>query len=229
MSFIGFPTNPPPIFPALNPLAFPIHKKPTFSAWEHKSVSGAQYQTARQAYPNWEFELQYAEDSWLREQTQNNPIYVPNSPNVELETISQLFLSCYGSYGEFWYSDPEDNSRSGQFIYTGDGSTTVFRVIRTWGFEPFARVEPVGGINIYDPALAVYLDGVSQPYSTFTVTNDLTGTHLNFNSAPALGVTITMDFSYYYRCQWKEDMQQYNQWAYNLWQLRKAEFRSVKP
>src|SRR5579863_4236208 len=161
MSYINFPTNPPPVFPALPVVGFPVRKSPIFSAWEHKSVTGMQYQTARQVYPNWDFQLQYGDSAWLREQTQNNPIYLPNSPYVEFEAISQLFLSCLGSYGEFWYDDLEDDSRTGQVVAVGDGATTSFRIVRTWGTGPLARLEPVGGINLLQP-VALYLNGVPQ-------------------------------------------------------------------
>lgn len=231
MSFIAFPSDPPPTFPDLSVMGFPIHKKPYFSAWEHKSVLGSQYQTARQVYPNWEFILQYGEESWLREQTQNNPIYTANSPYREFEAISQLFMSCYGSYGEFWYKDASDASRSGQIIATGDATRLSFRVVRTWGVNPTVGLpvqmtEPVGGVDLNLP-IAVYVNGSPISSSNYTVTNDLTGSFLTFTYEPT-GI-ITMDFSFFYRCRFKEDMQQYDQWAYNLWQLGKCEFRSVKP
>ena len=228
MSYIQYP-NPTPIFPALPVVGFPVHKKPLFTGWQHKSVTGREYLTARQVYPNWDFELQFSKDSWLREQTQNNPLYTPNSPHVEFEAISQLFLSCYGTYGEFYYDDPEDDSRLGQPIAIGDGMTTTFLVLRTWGFTPLARVEPVGGVN-FGQAINVYFNGGS-PISPlfYSVTNDPSGSHLNFSTAPEAGVVITMDFSFFYRCRWKDDMQEYQQFNYNLWELGKCEFKSTKP
>ena len=230
MSFVQYPSDPPPVFPALPPQGFPVTKRPVFTGWEHRSIAGQQWQTARQAYPNWEFELQYADDSWLREQTQNVEVYAPNSPRVEFEALSQLFLRCFGNYGEFWYDDPEDDSRFGQAIAIADGVAFSYRVVRTWGLVgSLARVEPVGGVNLSQP-VNVYLDGGSPISSSlYTVTNDLHGSFLNLTTVPAAGVAITMDFNFYYRCRWLEDGQQYEQWAYNLWQLGKAKFRSVKP
>ena len=226
MSYIDYP-NPTPVFPALPVVGFPVHKKPLFTGWQHKSVTGRTYLTARQVYPNWDFELQFSKDSWLREQTQNNPIYGPNSPHVEFEAISQLFLSCYGTYGEFYYDDPEDDSRLGQSIGIGDGVTTTFRVMRTWGSTPLARVEPVGGANLGQP-ITVYLNGTPLA-GAWGVNNTSSGTYLTFSSAPGAGVAITMDFSFFYRCRWKDDMQEYQQFNYNLWELGKCEFRSTKP
>lgn len=228
MSFVNYPTNPPPLFPKLPPEGFPVRKTPIFTAWEHKSVAGFQYQTARQVYPNWDFQLQYGDSSWLREQTQNSVLFATNSPFVEFEALSQLFLKCLGSYGEFWYDDPEDDSRTGQIIAIGNGSASSFRIMRTWGIEPLARLEPVGGVNLGN-TIAVYLNGVVQLTNTYTVTNDLSGSHLNFATPPAAGAIVSMDFSFYFRCRWKEDSQQYDQWAMNLWQYGRCEFRSVKP
>lgn len=226
MSFIEYP-SPTPVFPSLPVQGFPVKKSATFGAWEHRSVSGRQYQTARQAYPNWLFELTYAGDSWMREQTQNIAPYEPNVPKVEFETLSQLFLSCYGNYGEFYYDDPTDDSRTGQLIGRGDASTTVWRIVRTWG-TTLGRFEPVGGVNLLAPNW-VYLNGVQQ-FTGYSVTNDPDGSHLTFTvSPPANGVVITMDFSFYYRCRWQEAMQQYDQFMYNLWQSGKVAFRSVKP
>lgn len=228
MSYVGFP-SPTPVFPALPVQGFPVSKKPFFTSWQHRSVTGKQFQCFRQVYPNWDFELQYGDMAWLREQTQNQQKYQNNSPFTEFEAMSQLFLACYGSYGDFFYDDPEDDSRFAQPIATGDGSTTQFRVVRTWGLVgPTARIEPVGGVNLGLP-ITVYLNGSPVAGSTYSVTNDPSGSHLTFTSAPGGGVAITMDFFYYYRCRWLEPNQQYDQFLYNLWQLGKAKFRSVKP
>lgn len=229
MSFVQYPTDPLPIFPHLPVEAFPVTKRPTFAGWEHRSVTGKQYQTARQAYPNWEFDLQYTDDSWLRERTQNISLYAPNSPHVEFEALSQLFLSCFGNYGEFWYDDPEDDSRFDQPIATADGVTFSYRIMRTWGLVgSLARLEPVGGVDLSRP-IVVYLDAVPVSVSNYTVSNATGGSFLTFKFVPTAGQAITMDLYFYYRCRWVEDGQQYDQWAYNLFNLGKARFRSVKP
>ena len=228
MSYTNFP-SPTPVFPFLPVQGFPVHKRPVFTSWQHRSVTGKQYQTFRQVYPNWQFELQYAQDSWLREQTQNIVLFSPNSPYVEFETISQLFLSCQGKFGEFYYDDLEDDSRLGEDIGVGDSSTQHFRISRTWGSGALARIEPVGGINL-GGITNVYLNGgAAISPSLYTVTNDLDGSHLNFITPPGSGVVITMDFSFYYRCRWMDDVEQYDQWARNLWNFGKCSFQSVKP
>ena len=203
-----------------------MKRSPLFSVFEHRSVSGKQYQSARQAFPNWTFELQYGNDAWLREQTQNISPYLPNSPYREFEAISQLFLSCYGKYGEFWYDDLEDNSRLGQPIGIGDGATLKFRAVRTWGLSPLARIEPVGAVNL-DKTIVVYENGVDKTF--FWAINDDNTNFVRTAPAPAAGVVITADFSFLYRCHFDEDQQQYDQFLYALFQLGRCRFMSVKP
>jgi Conserved hypothetical protein 2217 (DUF2460) len=234
MSFIEYP-SPTPVFPASAPVSFPVHKKPTFGEWQHRSVTGKQYQTARQVYPNWEFDLTF---EVLREQTQNIALYVPNTPFVELEAVSQLFLSCYGKYGEFYFNDLEDNSRLGQFVGVGNAVQTKFRIYRTWGLSPLDRLEPVGGVNL-GATINVYYNSLAPPVTdTWIVTNEPTGSFITFALPPGhtdgghlfpWAPVITMDFSFYYRCRFKEDEQQYEQFLYNLHTLKKCSFVSVKP
>lgn len=224
MGYVNWPV-PTPQFPVLPVQGFPITKSPVFSAWQHRSVSGKQYQSARQAFPNWTFQLQYGDDAWLREQTQNISPYRPNVPYREFEAISQLFLACYGKYGEFWYDDPEDDSRLAQPIGTGNGVTQSFRAVRTWGLPPLARVEPVGAVDI-GRTIQVYQNGV---IDTFNWALNADHTFFTCSSAPAAGVAITADFSFFYRCHFEEDQQQYDQFNYNLWQYGKCKFVSVKP
>lgn len=202
-----------------------MHKIPTFSTAIGIHVSGIESRAYRQAFPLWEFQLTY---EVLREQTQNETAYAYYSGFTELETISQLFLSCLGSYGEFFYDDPDDDSRSAQSqIYDTDGTTTVWQVYRSWG-STLVSYEPISGINLNE-TVNVYLDGVLQNSDTYSVANTLNGVFLTFDSAPAAGKAVTMDFSYYYRCHFIEDMHDYNEFYKNLWELRSCKFRSLKP
>ena len=125
------------------------------------AATGRQTQLACAAYPRWAFTLIYGGSSWLREQTQN---IIPDSTLsgfTELEQISGLWLLCQGAYGEFYYDDPDDDSRLAQAVGTGDGTTTSFPLFYQWGIGPTAPplTIPVGGINTID---TVYFNGVAQ-------------------------------------------------------------------
>jgi uncharacterized protein (TIGR02217 family) len=222
--FLNFP-DPTPIFPTLFPLTWSVHKTPSFTSTSTVAISGRETQLIRALYPRWEFVLSYSGDSWLRDETQNITPDGSLSGFLELQDISGLFTACLGSYGEFYYSDPDDNSRAGVGLGDGNGTTTTFPIIYTWGTGPFMPqfYAPVGGIQSIQ---AVYLNGVPQSASTYGV--DSTNTMLVFTTPPGLGVAITIDFTFYFRCRFLEDMSNYSQWARNLWENKDVKFKSVK-
>ena len=191
------------------------------------AVSGRENQLATAAYPRWAFTLSYGGgNSWLRDQTQNITPDPTKNGLTEFEQLSGLFLACLGSYGEFYYSDPDDSSRANQYIGTGNGTATTFLVYYSWGSGPFtpAMTIPVGGVNTIT---TVYFNGVAQSSSIYSL--DSTNTQLVFTSAPGNGVVITVTFSFYFRCRFLDDHMDYNQWAQNLWDTKEVRFESVKP
>ncbi len=235
MSYLFFP-NPTPVFPVLPPLAYSVHKKPIMASRVTTAITGRENKLACCVYPRWAFTLTYGGESWLRDQTQNispDPYLVGYT---ELEQLSGLFLQCLGSYGEFFYSDPDDCSRSdvaagvpninGQGNVT-DGTTTIWPLYVPWGSGPFTgypMMFPAGGIASID---AVYLNGTMQNPSTYQI--DSTQTSLQFLSAPGAGQAITVDFHFYFRCRFLDDTQKYEEWASNLWEVKEIRFESVKP
>jgi hypothetical protein len=58
---------------------------------------------------------------------------------------------------------------------------------------------------------------------------DATRTQIVFTSAPSSGVVITADFHFYFRCRFLADVEEFSQWAKNLWELKELKFQSVKP
>ena len=189
------------------------------------AISGREYQVNRQVFPRFEFTLTYGGEAWLRDQTQNITPYGPLSGFVELEKLAGLFMQCIGSYGEFYYVDPDDNSRFAQPVGVGDGTTDVFPLFFTWGTGPFSPsfLIPVMGISSLE---AVYFNGTPQSDTTYTL--DPTLTQLIFDEAPSLDIVITADFSFYYRCRFLDDVEDFDQWAKNLWENKSLKFISVK-
>jgi uncharacterized protein (TIGR02217 family) len=51
---------------------------------------------------------------------------------------------------------------------------------------------------------------------------------LTFGTAPAVGVNVTADFSYYFRLRFKNDMQEFENFINNLWNAKTVELRSIK-
>jgi len=222
------PPLPPtlPIFPTLPVVGWSVHKKLIGSSRAVTAITGRGSQVATAVYPRWAFTLSFGGDSWMRDQTQNIVPYAPLAGFTEFEQLSALFLACQGSNGEFYYADPDDNSRSSQTVGTGDGVTTTFSLFFTWGTGPFSPsfTSPVGGIELIDQ---VYFNG--SPISSALYVLDATRTKLIFTSPPAGGVLITADFYFYYRCRFLDDTFTFNQFAYNLWENKEVRFESVKP
>lgn len=212
--------NPTPILPELH--GYSIHKKPTYATNVITMVAGNELQGCQQAFPLWEFELRYER---LASETQNVTPYAQNLNLLQYERIVEIFLACGGQYGRFFFNDLSDNSRSGQFIATGDGSLSEFRLVRDWGIGNLRLREPIGGINT-GQTINVYLDGVLQSISSWGVSSDLT--KIILTAAPGSGVELTMDFYFYYRCRFIDDVANMEQFMYNLWQNSSLKFRSVK-
>lgn len=221
MGFVNYPT-PTPVFPALPSQAWSVHKKAISASRVVIGATGKEVQLASAAYPRWSFILTYG---WLREQTQN---IVPDSSLLgmrELEQISGLFLLCKGAYGEFYYSDPDDNSRSGVFVGWGDNVKTHFQLFYPWGNGPFSvpMTIPVGGIQSIDN---VYFNGVRQSGGYSMSPENI---HLVFATAPPMNTQITADFHFYFRCRFLDDHLNFSQFAVNRWELKEVRFESVKP
>lgn len=226
MSFVNFP-NPTPLFPSLPGRGWSVHKRPTWASNVAVHISGKEKIASRQAFPLWEFELTH---EVLREQTQNIVPDQYRAGYTELQQVSQLFLSCYGQYGEFYFEDPEDNSRLLQDQpLPGNGTSGPYQIYRVWGQGSLKTFEPIAALNNSFP-VDVLLNHVSLVYGThFTITQGNNGVFINFTAPAPLNSLITTSFYYYYRCRFTEDIQDYNQFMHNLWEYRSCRIRTVKP
>ncbi len=226
MTYLNFP-SPTPIFPALPPLTWSVTKKPIMASDKFTAVSGREFQLARAVFPRWEFTLSYGGDSWLRDQTQNITADAQLAGFTEFEQLCGLFIQCLGSYGEFFYSDPDDNSRYGVNLGNGNG-TLIYPIFYSWGVGPFSPnlTIPVGGVQSLD---AVYIDGVLVSPLRYSLSSDSTSLIFQTGYAPSPSQTLTIDLHFYFRCRFLQDMQNYSQWAKNLWENQSVQFQSVKP
>jgi uncharacterized protein (TIGR02217 family) len=84
-------------------------------------------------------------------------------------------------------------------------------------------LEPVVAPNILG---AVYLDGITQSAGNYSVDPN-TGL-VTFSTAPGSGLIITADYSYYFRCRFVDDSYAFENFMFQLWQLKKLTFISVR-
>lgn len=222
LSYIFFP-NPTPVFPALPSVGWSVIKKPIMSSRVTISATGIETQFATAAFPRWEFTLTYGGGAWLRDQTQNIAPDLTLVGFQEFQAISSIFLACKGSYGEFYFEDPDDNSRTTDGVGIGDGATTAFPMMVTWG-ATFGFAFPIGGIKSLD---AVYINNVVQDPGSYGM--DATNTVLNFASPPGPNAVIRASFHFYYRCRFLDDHLDFSQFAQNRWEAKEIRFESVKP
>jgi uncharacterized protein (TIGR02217 family) len=198
------------VFPVLLGIKFDNKRTPVWSTKTHKSVSGKQQRAAMWSYPVWKYSLSYE-------------VLRADTAHQELQTLVGFFLEHQGAFDSWLYSDPSDNTVVGQSIGIGNGSTTAFQLVRTYGANGNTFAEPMTAIN-GTPVIKV--SGVTK---TAGVDYTINSTGLvTFTSAPASSAPITADFSYYFRCHFTADELEFNQFMYQLWEAQTVEFETLK-
>jgi uncharacterized protein (TIGR02217 family) len=202
------------IFPALPGLAWSVTKTPTFQTRIQRAVSGRELRALDYPYPLWQFTLIF---DFLRDN--------PAAGYDELRALMGFVMLCQGAFGTFLFQDPTDNRVSGQQIGTGDTLKTVFQLQRTMGktLPGGGFLEPIVAPNVVD---AVYFNGIVQEPTGYRV-DPMTGL-VTFNIAPGNGLIITADYSYYFRCRFVDDSYAFENFMFQLWQLKKLTFISVR-
>lgn len=212
------------VLPALPGLAWSVTKAPTFQTRIQRAVSGRELRALDYPYPLWQFSLVF---EFLRD----NPAAGYN----ELRALMGFYLACQGAFATFLYSDPTDNQVTAQPIGTGDGTTTVFQLVRTLGdavgftepvLAPNVVLQPSGNYIFTGSASGLFFNGVAAHggYSADPATGLLT-----FAAAPPNGVAITASFPYYFRCRFIDDSYSFENFMKRLWTLKKLAFISVRP
>ena len=109
-----------PIFPLPIGLGFNVSWSPVFFTQSQTTITGASIDVGLAAYPLYQFELTY---DFLRD-----PAGAP--VDSELQTMLGFYLSMGGSRGRFLYTNPDDNTRTGQAIATGQLHETQLRTLQ---------------------------------------------------------------------------------------------------
>jgi len=197
------------VLPSLIGLGFDVVRTPQWDTVVQQALNGKETRLARQTYPRWKWELTY---NLLR----SNPFY------GELQQLAGFFNERQGKYDTFLYQDADDNSITGQSIGTGDGTTTSFQLIRTFGgfIEPMLAPNVVSAVYINS---VVQTSGVSINYWGSTSPGMIT-----FTTAPASGTAITANFSYYFPVRMDTDNVSFNMFLSQYYKAKKFSFISVK-
>lgn len=214
-----------PLFPTL-PYTYEMNKKPSFATTLITPPSGRDVGSYQQVDPYWEFNLKF---EVLREQTANQSIVHQVAGQMDIQNLFGLFADCLGLGACFAYEDPDDNSRSAQFIGTGDGTTDSFLFYRTWGTGALALLEPVGVVDVrLGKALTIYVNAVPLAQSgNWWIDTDLRT--LRFVVPPTLGATISADFSFLYLCRFLDEKLEPEEFFRGYWSMSTLRFRSTTP
>jgi len=193
------------IFPQIAGQDVTISKTPTFKTITQTSVSGKEKRIALQSSPRWAFKIAY------------NYLMDTQSPTDDVQTLIGFFLARQGSFDDFLLLDARNNSVVNQGFGIGDGITTSFQLVRTFG----TFVEPIMGILI---APAITINGVPTTAFTWTTHGVITFTTI----VPPLNAVLDWTGGYYYRVRFMPDEQEYEYFVQNLAQIKTVELISVK-
>lgn len=186
--------------PTLAGLTWNTTKAPRFNTQVQTAVDLSELRASFASTPIWEFTRSY---DLLRD----------NVANAELRSLGGFFLARYGSWDSWLFADPDDSVALLEPFGTGDGVTANFPLKRAFG----VFTESVSNVA---NAPAIYKAGVLQS-ANYTVSN--LGV-VTFTPAPGANVALTWSGTYYFRCRFKEDAQEYRQFMSKLWDARLFEF-----
>ena len=208
-------------FPSVPGLSWSVTKTPKFATRTQTSISGRQLRVVDQPMPIWTWSLTY---EFLRDQNDTRFGSALGTGYDELRTIAGFFLRQQGAFNTWLYTDPTDDFAANQGIGVGNGVTVAFPLIRTFGgvFSEF----------ITQPQLisGVFLNGIAlQNASQGGPPNWTLGANglITFAPAPAAGVVITATFTYAFPVHFLKDENEFENFMYQLWSLKKLEFESV--
>jgi len=203
-----------PVFVPPPGTGWPITRTPSWNTGVQQAISGRECRLSFYSYPRWKYEL-----------TINVARSSAAYSSTEYQYIVGFFNSLYGQTSTFLYQDADDNYVAGQEIGVGDGATTTFQLVRSFG----GFVEPVLAPN-YTAGVAVYLNGVLQTSGvTFSEWGDPGNPgQVTFATAPAAGVAITANINYYWPCRMSADDLATSLMLQGMYEIKKFTFISCK-
>jgi uncharacterized protein (TIGR02217 family) len=202
------------VFPTLAGLGWSVTRREVWKTRSQEAISGKETRIADWSYPRHQWSLGF---DFLRQGALSGTAY------GEFAQLAGFFDLRQGMFDSFLYGDADDNAVTGQAIAAGDGATTSFAFVRSFG----GFVEPILAPNTVSH---VYLNGVAQSPSSYTVNgwgSTAPGT-LVFGTPPGSGVAIAADFSFYFPCRFAADQMDFEKFMASLYAAKKVSFVSLK-
>lgn len=171
------------VFPTFAGIAWPVKRKAMFNTKVLTAKTGREFRASFTSYPTYTIDLSFEYLSL-----------------TDWKALLGFFNLRRGRFDSFLFEDANDKSVVAQSFGTGNGTQTVFQLVRTLG----GFTEPCENIN---GTPSIYLNGVLQA-SGYTISS--TGV-VTFSAAPANTVAITWTGSYYWRVRFEQDSSEFEE------------------
>lgn len=200
------------LFPELPGLEWDLSKKPIFNTKIMESVNGRELRASYQAVPKYEISLSFA---FLRESKGRN----------ELQQLESFFIERRGAFDSFLFKMPDDHEFKCEFV--GDGKTSTFQLhkqmytsrIPLAHTQAFVSEDPLMWVDDLDQPMWTDLDNRMWEMQYSIGKNGF----LTLPVPLANGDSLTVSGTFYYRCRFADDEQQYTNFMSNLWKANKVE------
>lgn len=216
-----------PVYPGrdlLKGLTYNSKWSPAFFNQSATTSIGADLDVGLAQYPLHDFELVYR---FLRD----GPRWQDALGALEFRTMMGFHLVMAGTLGRCLYRNPDDHEVFRQALGTGDGTKTVFTLVRTFGANGYFGTEPIGQVNTA-AGVNVYLNGSSVPVdpSLYTISTAVpVANTITFGTAPTAGYAVAIDMQYFYYCKLPENNNTFEKFMDSLWSLGKVALHSCRP
>lgn len=220
---------------------WPIKRTARWNTDVPEAWSGKRTIIPRWTYPRFEYEFSFA---LLRQAGPNQQMASWNA------TVWNEFATFFGfnnlvlGRGDSWlYTDPDDFSAAAQAFGVGDGSTALFQLAANLVDGQSGFVMPILAPNTVTD---VKVNGVTKTLGTGAGNYNVTlwgGTYLSGGGAstdppgsvrfgssiiPAAAATLTWDGTYYFPCQFDEDVMSFSKFMAAFYELKSVKFSTLK-
>ena len=203
------------LFPELPGLEWELTKTPIFNTKIMTSINGCEQRASYQAIPKYNITMSFA---FLRESKGRN----------ELQQLEGFFIERRGAFDSFLYKMPDDNQFECTFV--GDGSTTTYQIFKKMHSlhmpvsNTMQMTQPINP-NMWNQVETknMWDSNIEKPMWN----NEMAGISKDgkymLNTPLAVGEVVTVKGTFFYRCRFADDEQQYSNFMAKLWKAQKIE------
>ncbi len=181
------------VFPAITGYVWAPTIAPVWNAQVQKTVTGRVVAATYQQYPLYKLGVQYA--------------YLAQA---DYQTLLAFFNQQQGNVTPFLFdAGPGNDSVTAQAIGTGDGATTTFQLLRSYGgfAEPVAASFGTTDAYVNGSAVTATFNSPSNGYVTYA-------------TAPASGTSLTWTGAYYFQCRFSKGTAEFDQFMSQLYKTK---------